>query len=97
MKKINIILIILLLSTEISHTKTSEESLNSQQALVEFDYYLEEIENKIRLNKFKDACFLSVKASKIIEKNFNQLKDIEPYYHWEEINKSLIKLTEQNC
>tara|TARA_Y100001968_G_C19211974_1_gene645197 strand:- start:37 stop:336 length:300 start_codon:yes stop_codon:yes gene_type:complete len=71
--------------------------INAQSSKIRIDDSLEKLEEAITNKNKKIICLESKKSIKIIVKNQNKLKKLEPYYDWDAIKKVLHLKVKMHC
>ncbi len=93
--------ILLLIAPTLFTTTTSHGKPLSKEAadnyLHEINKSLEILESDLRRSNYNRSCLEATKAAKIIKKNIQLLKGIEPYYNWADIRGVLLEIPKKYC
>ncbi len=78
---------------------TSKESgiSSAEKELKLLNKNLEALENGINGSNSKEICLKLKESIQIITNKNSDLKSLEPYYHWHDINEVLVKLLKNYC
>ena len=98
----NIFLLIILVSLFISTATYKLPSLNTEnnnsiKPKKLLDTSLENIDSALRSNDFQKVCIESIFSQQIIASNINELKKLEPYYDWIQMNNLIKNISKKHC
>tara|TARA_Y100001968_G_C19390568_1_gene735320 strand:- start:75 stop:404 length:330 start_codon:yes stop_codon:yes gene_type:complete len=100
MKNFLSLIIIILALISPSAYKTSPlygDNNNSIKLKKSLDTSLENIDSALRSNDFKKVCAESLYSQQIITKNISELRKLEPYYDWHQMNSVIKNISKKFC
>ena len=95
-KNLTLYLIALILFFNLTSRSFSGNN-NKSQNITTIDNYLEDLERHIKAGDNKNACIKARASAQLIKENINELKELEPYYLWNEMRQVLIARSTLYC